>query len=141
MNTEGQEPYNNTAVILLELPTGSSTTEFVQKTALDIEYAYKRLDSFRSIANNQTAQIEAVKQYLIENYDDLELHADEIAALLDLELTREVEYTVSMTATVTVTVGVGQSDPDDLISDNLYIESNDSNVTVDSYDVDSVFEA
>jgi hypothetical protein len=140
MNTEGQEPYNNTAVILLELPTGSST-EFVQKTALDIEYAYKRLDSFRSIANNQTAQIEAVKQYLIENYDDLELHADEIAALLDLELTREVEYTVSMTATVTVTVGVGQSDPDDLISDNLYIESNDSNVTVDSYDVDSVFEA
>jgi hypothetical protein len=140
MNTEGQEPYNNTAVILLELPTGSST-EFVQKTALDIEYAYKRLDSFRSIANNQTAQIEAVKQYLIENYDDLELHADEIASLLDLELTREVEYTVSMTATVTVTVGVGQSDPDDLISDNLYIESNDSNVTVDSYDVDSVFEA
>jgi hypothetical protein len=140
MNTEGQEPYNNTAVILLELPTGSST-EFVQKTALDIEYAYKRLDSFRSIANTQTAQIEAVKQYLIENYDDLELHADEIAALLDLELTREVEYTVSMTATVTVTVGVGQSDPDDLISDNLYIESNDSNVTVDSYDVDSVFEA
>jgi hypothetical protein len=139
MNTEGQEPYNNTAVILLELPTGSST-EFVQKTAMDIEYAYKRLDSFRSIANNQTSQIEAVKQYLIENYDDLELHADEIAALLDIELTREVEYTVSMTATVTVTVGVGQ-DPDDLISSNLYIESNDSNVTVDSYDVDSVFEA
>ena len=140
MNTEGQDtPYNNTAVILLELPTGSST-EFVQKTALDIEYAYKRLDSFRSIANNQTAQIESVKQYLIDNYDDLELHADEIAALLDIELTREVEYTVSMTATVTVTIGVGQ-DADDLISSNLYIESNDSNVTVDNYDVDSVFEA
>ena len=129
------EQYNSFSTIILELPVGTNVTEFVDKTANDIEYAFRRLESYRSIANNQTSAIESVKEYLLDNYDDLGHHADEIASLLDIELTREVEYTVTMTATVTVTMAPGD-DAESLISDNLYIDSNNGNISVDDYTVD-----
>jgi hypothetical protein len=84
--------------------------------------------------------IESVKEYLLDNYDELESHADEIASLLDIELTREIEYSVSITATVTVTVAPGD-DAESLISRNLYVESNDGNISVDDYEVDYVNES
>ena len=128
------EQYNSFSTIILELPNGT-VTEFVDKTANDIEYAFRRLDTYRSIANTMTSNIEAVKEYLLDNYDSLDSHADEIATLLDIELTREVEYTVTMSATVTVTAGPGD-DIESLISDNLYIDSNSGSISVDDYEVD-----
>jgi len=129
------EQYNSFSTIILELPVGNNVTEFVDKTANDIEYAFKRLDSYRSIANTQTSNIDSVKEYLLDNYDDLGNHADEIASLLDIELTREVEYTVSMTATVTITLSPGD-DADSILADNLYIDSNTGTISVDDYNVD-----
>jgi hypothetical protein len=128
------EQYNSFSTVILELPNGN-VTEFVERTANDIEYAFKRLDTYRSIANTMTSNIEAVKEYLLDNYDSLDSHADEIASLLDIELTREVEYTVTMSATVTVTAGPGD-DIESLISDNLYIDSNSGSISVDDYEVD-----
>jgi hypothetical protein len=128
------EQYNSFSTVILELPNGN-VTEFVERTANDIEYAFKRLDTYRSIANTMTSNIEAVKEYLLDNYDSLDSHADEIATLLDIELTREVEYTVTMSATVTVTAGPGD-DIESLISDNLYIDSNSGSISVDDYEVD-----
>jgi hypothetical protein len=122
--------YDSTAIIIL-----STNEDFVEKSAMDINYDLRRLESFRSIANTQTANIDSVKEYLLENYDELGDHADQIASLLDIELTREVEYTVTMTATVTVTVQPGD-DAESLISDNLYIDSNNRNISVDDYEVD-----
>jgi uncharacterized membrane-anchored protein YhcB (DUF1043 family) len=128
------EQYNSFSTVILELPNGN-VTEFVERTANDIEYAFKRLDTYRSIANTQTSNIDSVKEYLLDNYEELETHADEIAQLLDIELTREVEYTVTMTATVTVTLTPGD-DAESIISDNLYIDSNSGSISVDDYEVD-----
>ena len=129
------EQYDHWAPVVLELDG-----EFVSKTVSDLEYAYKRVDSYRSISNTMTTNIESVKNYLIENYDDLGHHADEIATLLDIELEREVTYSISMSATVTVTVKMGE-DPEDLIAENLYIDSSDGNINIDDYNVDTVYEA
>ena len=85
---------------------------YVEKTVNDIEWTYKRKDAFRSIADTHATNIESVKEYLIENYDELEDHANQIATMLDIELTREVEYSVSMSATVTITVAMGEDDID-----------------------------
>jgi hypothetical protein len=101
----------------------------------DLARAKAHRDSYSAVATRQTNMIESVKEYLLDNYDELELHADEIASLLDIELTREVEYTVTMTATVTVTVAPGD-DAESLISDNLFIDSNNGNISVDDYEVD-----
>jgi len=129
------EQYDHWAPVVLELKG-----EFVTKTASDIEYTFQRADNYRSIADTHATNIESVKEYLIENYEDLEDHANTIATMLDIELTREVEYSVSMTATVTVTVAMGE-DAEDLITENLYIDSSDSNINIDDYNVDTVYEA
>jgi len=101
----------------------------------DVARAKAHRDSYSAVATRQTNMIESVKEYLLDNYDELESHADEIASLLDIELTREVEYTVTMTATVTVTVAPGD-DAESIISDNLYIDSNSGSISVDDYEVD-----
>ena len=115
---------------------------YLEVSPVDVNYLYCDLarakahtNSFSAVATRQTNMIESVKEYLLDNYDELESHADEIASLLDIELTREVEYTVTMTATVTVTVAPGD-DAESIISDNLYIESNSGSISVDDYEVD-----
>lgn len=113
---------------------------YVEKTVNDIEWTYKRKDAFRSIANTQTDNIESVKEYLIDNYDDMGSHATEIATLLDIELTRDVTYTVSMTATVTLTCSP-DDDAESLITDALFIEGNSGSINVDEYVVDYINEA
>jgi hypothetical protein len=128
--------HNLFSTVILQLPVDG----FVEKTVNDIEWAYKRLDSFRSIANVQTANIESVKEYLIDNYDDMGSHAGEIATLLDIELTRDVTYTVSMTATVTVTCSP-DDDAESLITDALFIDANSNYINVDEYEVDYINEA
>ena len=134
------EQYNSFSTVILELPAGANLTQFVEKTANDIEFTFKRLDSYKSIANTMTNHIDEVKNYLVENYDDLGHHADEIASLLDIELTREVQYSISMSAVVTVTVAMGV-DPEEFITENIYIDSSDGNVNIDEYTVDTVYEA
>ena len=129
------EQYDHWAPVVLELKG-----EFVSKTASDIEYTFKRADTYRSLNDTMTTNIESVKEYLIENYDDLGHHADELATLLDIELEREVTYSISMSATVTVTVKMGE-DAEELITDNLYVDSSDSNINIDDYNVDTVYEA
>jgi hypothetical protein len=129
------EQYNTWAPLIIEV-----NGEFITRTAHEVEYVFRNLDSYRSIANTQTSNIESVKEYLIENYDDLGHHADELATLLDIELEREVTYSISMSASVTVTVKMGE-DAEDLITENLYIDSSDSNINIDDYNVDTVYEA
>ena len=106
----------------------------------DVARAKAHRDSYSAVATRQTNMIESVKEYLLDNYDELESHADEIASLLDIELTREIEFSVSITATVTVTVAPGD-DAESLISRNIYVESNDGSISVDDYEVDYVNES
>lgn len=97
-------------------------------------------DQISARNTTKSNMIEAVKEYLLDNYDDLEMHADEIASLLDIELTREITYAVSMSVTVTVTLAPGD-DADSIITDNLYVDSNNGNIAVDDYTVDYTNEA
>jgi hypothetical protein len=126
-----------------ELYTATQYAELEAKLAqVETQFAYLKSVNDRLSARDTSKanMIDSVKDYLIENYGDLELHADEIATLLDIELEREVEYTVSMSATVTVTVKMGE-DGEDLITDSLFIDSSYGNITVDEYNVDTVYEA
>jgi hypothetical protein len=129
------EQYDHWAPVVIELHG-----EFVSKTVSDLEYTYKRVDNYRSINDTMTTNIESVKEYLIENYEELGDHATHIASLLDIELEREVTYSVSMSCSVTVTVKCGE-DGEDLITDNLYIDSSDGHISIDDYNIDTVYEA
>ena len=134
--------FNTSDKLIVKKPDDVASLIYIEVSPVDVNYLYCDLaranahrDSYSAVATRQTNMIEAVKEYLLDNYDELESHADEIASLLDIELTREVEYTVTMTATVTVTVAPGD-DAESIISDNLYIESNSGSISVDDYEVD-----
>ncbi|NBW22851.1 MAG: hypothetical protein EBR82_84390 [Caulobacteraceae bacterium] len=79
------------------------------------------------------SQIDNVREYLIENYDELGDHADEIARLLDIELTNEVTIDLNVTFSVTMAlpVGIGADSVEghdfsfDLISENSDYEIQD----------------
>jgi hypothetical protein len=62
-------------------------------------------------------KVESVREYLIESYHDLDDHAQEIADLLDLELTRDVLVTVTVEWEVQLSVKPGDDIGD--IVDNL----------------------
>ena len=80
-------------------------------------------------------QIENVREYLIENYDDLESHADEIARLLDIELTNEVTVDVNVTFSVTMTLPIGiEADSVDGHDFSFVIESENSDYEIQDYD-------
>jgi len=62
-------------------------------------------------------KVESVQEYLRESYNDLEDHAQEIADLLDIELTRDVLVTVTVEWEIQLAVKPGDDIGD--IVDNL----------------------
>jgi hypothetical protein len=80
-------------------------------------------------------QVENVREYLVENYDDLESHADEIARLLDIELTNEVTVDVNVTFSVTMTLPIGiEADSVDGHDFSFHVESQNSDYEIADYD-------
>ena len=82
-------------------------------------------------------QIENVRDYLVENYDDLDDHAVAIAKLLGIELSTELEvvFDVSITATLAVPVGTTVYDLSTFDFD-VSLSSNDSDYDVEDYNAD-----
>lgn len=80
-------------------------------------------------------QIDSVGEYLMENYEELEEHAEAIAKILDIELCKSVEFTMSVTVTGTMSVPVGKdiSDIDEYDFD-IQVEYNDSDFDLEDVD-------
>ena len=85
-------------------------------------------------------QIENVREYLVENYDSLDEHADEIARLLDIELTNEVTVDVNVTFSVTMTLPIGiEADSVDSNDFSFVIESENSDYEIQDYNTFAVY--
>lgn len=81
------------------------------------------------------SQIESVREYLVENYDELEEHADEIARILGIQLTNEVVIDVNVTFSVTMTLPIGiEADSVDGSDFSFSLESENSDYEVQDYD-------
>lgn len=80
---------------------------------------------------------ENVRKYLIENYEELGDHADEIARLLQIELiqTIEVEFDVTVKASITIPVGKNFDDLSEYDFD-ITIESNESDWEIEEFEAD-----
>ena len=101
----------------------------------------EKIWSERAIKNE--GRIDKVRDYLIENYDELEEHADEIASLLGIDLTNtvEVEFDVTVRATLVVPMGTSVDDLStyDFDLEISYngrdeIEIEDTNIDINSID-------
>ena len=110
----------------------------------------REISSDLRVKNTITNQYEAMKNrvnkvrdYLIENYDELEDHADEIAQLLGIDLTKSVEVQIEVTFTATIAIPVGKS-IDDLSEYDFDVDLmlNESGFEIENWtsNVDSVYE-
>ena len=119
------------ASIVIEETTGTRSL-----TAYEVRQAVSNLEHYRVMNNNVNAGISQVKDYLIENIEDLGDHASEIAEFLGIELTREVSVDIHVTVTAQLTIPAGK-DVEDLWMDfELNLESTDSDVVIDEFDID-----
>ena len=81
--------------------------------------------------------IKASEKYLKENYEDLELHADELANILGIELTNEVEFEMTVSITGTIVLPMGKSF-DDLSEYDFDVEltCNEMDYELEQFDAD-----
>jgi hypothetical protein len=77
----------------------------------------------------------SVQEYLVENYEELGEHAQEIADLLDLELTKEVSVTVTVEFEVQLSVKPDEDLDDILMNLEYSMENHDSVIEYYSGDV------
>lgn len=128
-----------------------STTQFLEEQAAKlqelienkdrlIETLQKRESDYSQSLTMLEGKVRRVRDYLTENYDELEGHAESIAEILELELTRDITYSVQMNATVTVSVPVGE-DGEEILIENLYIDANHGDIVIDDYEVCTVRES
>jgi phosphoglucomutase len=124
----------------LELTYGNEITELKNQLAsLQNRYDYITQRNTEN-ANLHYTQENKLRTYLTDNYDELQEHADYIASIFDIEITRDVTYSVQMNATVTVAVPVGE-DGEEMIIENLYIDANHGDIVIDDYEVCTVRES
>jgi hypothetical protein len=119
-----------------------SDSKFDLENADDISRTYWRLDAVQETNNRNSKAQDKVKDYLVENFDEIgEEHATEIANILGIDLSKEVEVEFTVTIKATISMPVNE-DVDDLsVYDfDITLESNESKYEVQEFeaDIDSI---
>lgn len=142
MNEETTTPaplvYDPIAKIVYNASENYYTTELpTEVTADKVTTVFRNQKQLANLRDRHEKNVDSVRDYLIENYSDLEEHADKIANLLGIDLSDEieVEFTVSIRATIAVPLGTTAYDLSSYDFD-VTIESNDSNYEIQDYDAD-----
>ena len=127
--------YDSEAKIVINNAHPYSTQDLSTRTAGELSRAWRDNLTNQTLLQKKRIEVEKVKEYLVENYDDLELHADEIAELLGITLEKTVEVTFQVEITASITLPIGK-DFDDLneYDFEVTLESTDSDYTVENYD-------
>ena len=114
-----------------------ANAEFAEVNADDVSRTYWQKDALKETNDRNSRAYDSVKEYLVENYDELNEHADEIAKILNIELSKTVDVIFDVTIKASVSIPVGK-DVDDLsVYDfDITIESNESEYEIEDSDAD-----
>jgi hypothetical protein len=115
-----------------------SDAKYDLENADDISRTYWRLDALQETNNRWSRSFDKVKDYLVENFDEIgEEHATEIANILGIDLSKEIEVEFNVTIKATVSVPVNEDASDLSVYDfDITIESNESKYEIQEFDAD-----
>ena len=115
-----------------------SDAKYDLENADDISRTYWRLDALQETNNRNSRAYDKVKDYLVENYDEIgEEHATEIANILGIDLSKEVQVEFVVTIKATVSIPVNEDVSDLSVYDfDVEISSNESKYEIEEYDAD-----
>lgn len=152
MTTETTTPtvpdtYNSNLLVTYKVIRGYSDAEYATDKVASIEWDLHNGRESQKRVSQLLGNVEAVKEIILESYSDSQdqetLQA--IAEALGIELINEVQFTASIEVTGTYSYNILEGDSlDDLesvVTDSLYAESNDGNITIDDTEVCNVREA
>ena len=140
------ESYNSNLLVTYKVIRGYSDAEYATDKVTSIEWDLHNGRQSQKTVGVLNSKIDTVKDIITEAYadsDDQEtLRA--IAEALSIELVREVEFTASIEVTGTYSFNILENDYDmDLeseVTDALYADSNNGNITIGDTEVCNVSE-
>jgi hypothetical protein len=132
------DPYAK--IVINKKPDYFSTGDFVEMTGYELSSIVRNETIYRTESVKRANAINDVEGYLVENYDDLESHADAIADLLGLSLTKTVEIEVNVTFTITAELKAG-TDVDTIDEYNLEftVDSTTDDFEISDYSSDVIY--
>ena len=115
-----------------------SDSKFELENADDISRTYWRLDALQETNNRNSRALDKVKDYLVENFDEIgEEHANGIAEILGIELSKVVEVVFDVTIRATISIPVNEDVSDLSVYDfDITIESNESDYEIEESEAD-----
>jgi hypothetical protein len=106
-------------------------------TADKVTTVFRNQKQLATLRDRHESNVEKVREYLIENYDELDEHAKKIADLLGIELSNEIEVEMSVTIKATIVVPIGTSVYDLSTYDfDVELSCNESDYEIQDYDAD-----
>jgi len=117
-----------------------SVGDFVEMTGYELSSIVRNETIHRTENVKRSNAISEVQEYLVDNYDDLESHADAIAELLGLSLTKTVEVEVNVTFTITAELKAGE-DIDSIDGYNLEftVDTTTDDFEISDYSSDVIY--
>ena len=141
------DTYNSNLLVTYKVIRGYSDAEYATDKVASIEWDLHNGRQSQKRVTTLLSQIDAVKEIICEAYADSgdqdTLRA--IAEALSIELIKEVQFTASVEVSGTYSFNILENDYDmDLeseVTDALYADSNNGNITIDDTEVCNVREA
>jgi hypothetical protein len=140
------ESYNSNLLVTYKVIRGYSDAEYATDKVTSIEWDLHNGRQSQKRVTTLLSQIDAVKEIICEAYADSgdQDTLREIAEALSIELIKEVEFTASIEVTGTYSFNILENDYDmDLeseVTDALYADSNNGNITIGDTEVCNVRE-
>ena len=129
--------YDESAYLVInENPSYYGEVKAVSMSAKELSMSVRNSKIYGERNDKHLKNIASVETYLKEWYEELGDHADEIAALLEIDLVNEVEVTFDVTITAVIRIPL-KSSVDDLseYDFDVTIQSNESDYDIETYDV------
>ena len=140
------DTYNANLLVTYKVIRGYSDAEYATDKVASLEWDLHNGRESQKRVSLYLSKIDAVKEIICEAYADSgdQDTLREIAEALDIELIKEVEFSASIEVTGTYSYNVLENDYElDLeseITDALYADSNNGNITIDDTEVCNVRE-
>jgi len=138
-------PYQPDMLVTYKKISGYSDTEFLTDKVRNIEWELHNARTNSKIASALTNRISLVKDIIVEAYSDSDDQETlrSIAEALEIELTRDVEWSATIEVSGVIQLDLladSDTDIESEIYDNLYVESQHGNIEITDTEVTNVRE-
>ena len=135
--------YNPDMLVTYKVLKGYTDPEFTTDKVRNIEYELHNARQNSKVALQLQNKIDSVKSIIINSFPDSEDQdtLTEIAEALDIELTKEIQWSATISVSGVMQVPLGSDDFETELADNLFVDSQNGDIEINDYDVYDVSES